>query len=240
MQTNMTSDQLYETLKMVVSPDSSIGVHNVWARDSEKSNLELASNILQNGLKITNRSYGIVGNVKMLGSINEFDQNDAYNLTKYSYGYQEDSDIVTIVVAIPETLKLLDDTEVYLGKYLKFDGGYGKDDTRALSMPINYLEVLPQEFIVGVYHSKMNESLGDFIINQSYIGLRTEEEQKLFNTQFFDSIKAISRDWLKFDTDSFLLALRRISMSQILFDGKSDFYVESFVEKYDEQIQIKK
>lgn len=181
--------ELEDILKQIVIPNSSIGVHGI-KYNGKDSNIDVANKILNQGLDINMECYGLVGTICMFGKV---EQCNFKEITGYVYGCDEHKNIVNVIVAIPETIPMIDGDEYFIGDFPEYKYGYGKNDDRARCNSFNYFtddnNRFPTEFIVGYIKNKYRHiSEGfeeEFILNENYIGLKTPIERLIY----FDSIK---------------------------------------------------
>jgi len=213
---NITEEQLQEILEQIVIPGSSIGVHSI---DTNDTGLQIYDSILKEGLRI-NKSYGLVGTISFENPIEQF---NAYNITSYEHGMDKNNIINNVIVAIPET-GYINEEQYYIGQFFKYNGGYGKNDERANSIPLNWIkENLPKELIVGLYINDTTTGKRSLIINPDYISFKSETEQQEFSKKLFSMA-----DHYVFNDSDYMVAQ--------MYPNPSP-YEESFIKKYEEITQ---
>ncbi len=224
---NITGEELQKHLESIIIPESSIGVHGI---STSNDGIIIYRKIISNGLEIHHSYAGIVSTVCFINPQENPDTFDIKDITGYCYGIDKNNMLCNVIIAIPEIMELPDGRSIYLGKFLKYNNGYGKNDQRAFSVPINMIEKVPSQFIVGLYIRELNKYEGNFILNNNYIGLQTRENQQEFASKFYRQCNdLLSKKILTFDE------IGRESARKIttLRTFANDFYYNSFINKYD-------
>ena len=202
MYTNITDEQLKELLTNIIIPGSSIGVHGIGHSDNV---IDVYNQIVETGLNITTPSYGVVGNVTFINPEENPDSYDIHDITSYTYGDIINNKKYTVIIAIPNIMELPYGPKYFVGNFYKFSG-YGKDDDRARSLPINKnISKVPSEFIVGAHIKEFNDKYyiinESFLLNNNYIGLKNSDEQQLFYEKFLDNNEELYYNLLTLDED---------------------------------------
>ena len=187
------AEEFKKEMEGIIIPGSTIGVHGMRIENENRIVNDISS-ILTKGL-IINHPSGIVGNVALFGTTDDWGYEEIYD---YAY-YFSDNYVVNFVIAIPETFITSND-DIYLtclgdaADYRKNKGlqNYNKD---VLNNWINeYISIkrcIPKEFIVGVMIYEKQTDRNIYMFNKNYYGNLSLEAQKLFSDSLINDIKNI-------------------------------------------------
>ena len=226
--TDITDMQLEKILHEIVIPGSTIGLHGI---STSGDGADKYKSIENSGLK-NNTAYGIVGTVEFINLPENPTKFNISDITQYRYGVDGNQISYTVIIAIPEVLELSDGQVVYLGRFLKYHM-FGKDDERAIYVPINWIKNIPSEFIVGAYTKNLKTHKTSFTLNKNYLGLKENKQQQAFATNFYTNFFELTYNFhkkklLTFDEETIDFIKKLISSG---YD--ENFYYNSFIEKYD-------
>lgn len=233
---NINEEKLQEIIQNVVLPNSNIGVHKMtgpYANDYEQAKI-IYDKILEEGFKTRGgekASHGIISHVAMCGLS---DNNISKNILNWEFGnYIQES--IKIIFAIPSIIES-NGKKYYIGEYPEM--GIGVDADSESIQYGKFVEKIPKEFILGhlkITHGPGNEKLFwtskyDFVLNNNYIGLKSQEEQQ----QFFDNYESCLRSLhiLTFDEIGYNFA-DRMSTARTQRE-QSNYYCQKYFEKYEE------
>ena len=170
------------TLEEIIPSDYSIGIHGI----SGENPLEKAKQILENGIKI-NGWGGILSTAQMHSVLSLLSPEERKSIKEYRYSFDSNGNWANIIVAVPETIKIIDDT-YFLGHYNNCSHSFQKgDDKSGAYLPVTKytaaIGMVPKEFIVGIAYGNLNSGAINFIPNSEFIAKKTLEDQLLLIEQ---------------------------------------------------------
>jgi len=180
-----------------LDPNYSIGIHGVTGAGNH---LEKIPSILSQGLRLKGWG-GILSNVAMFGQIKDLTERDYKELYDYTYGADNEGNIINIFFAFPETYTTEEGREFYLGNFPKVSG-YAKGQAEAGDHnPLNKIsemqEVIPKEFILGYSVMKMETDNFSFYKNPNFYpyldGFDKQFEQLLDKNNVLDTATATKK-----------------------------------------------
>lgn len=233
---NISEEKLQEILQNVVLPDSNIGVHNmtVFFANNYTEAKKVYDEILDVGFVCRGGEkayHGIISHVAMCGLNNDY---IADKVLAWDFGLRKNEGI-KIIFAIPSII-ISNNKEYYIGEYPQCAAENIEAESITYGMSVHRI---PKEFILGHLKIKyISDNQGnavkpiyDFVLNNNYIGIKSEEEKK----QFFDTYEETLKNKLIFTLDErgykMASAIKNESGSSIFGDT---YYVRKFFNKYDE------
>lgn len=219
---NTIIKEIYE----IIIPKSYIGVHGI-TKSSDV--VESGKKILINGLDNYYRG-GLNSNCTIFGQLGNFEFEKVLN---YSYYKDKNNFYGNIIIAIPNTMYDIYDNEYFIGPFEDYylsnnDDRIKKACQHPFNAWINSKQKLKSEFILGCYIKNQKNNINYFMLNENYIGLKSESEKKVF----FESIK----------DELIHHGLKNLNENYIFLNKKS-FYGENlirYLEKEDKKEIIKK
>lgn len=211
---NINTEQLNALMKKIIVKNSSVGVHGAGVRNREiASNTDwnvVYNNILSSGLQLYDtgcEQHGISGHIDMRGKIENIPNTETYI---QEYKTFKDHMVCDIIIAIPETIKDINDVIYYLGDYsneVSGDDIIFKDNER-FYFPLNRIKTLPKEFIVGciVYEYNKIENGVTYYQNENYYGLLSDDKKG----RLIDELTLQKAHMLKFIDHDYNIAKKRL------------------------------
>lgn len=205
-------------LGLLVSPDTSVGVHGI----SKECTKELFDEIMMNGLNV-NGWGGVLSTCVMFGPCDEMQDYDFDRLLNYVYSVDNNGNCANVIVGIPSSFKDKDNNQYFGGIFkaqVKTDFYAKGRDEYGANLPINnYIEQLkkiPSEFIVGVLFYNSNDKQLYFYINKNYI----DYKGPTFKKEFFEKNKdmLLGNNVLNLDDiDHYFEIAKRFNIDEGLF-----------------------
>lgn len=209
----MNHEDIIKKIIDIIIPDSYIGVHGIYKFHNISLNIQ---NILQHGL-YHNYAGGLNSNTTLLGEIGDFDFNKVlqYNRTSDENGF-----CYTAVIAIPKIITDINGEQFFIGPFEDIYLGNHEDRINYVCKHpfnawVNHKKCTLSQFIVGVYIKKEDGQYVDFILNDNYLGLKSENERRIF----FEGVKEELIRW----------GLRNLKDTDSRFNDNS-FYMQNFFE----------
>lgn len=221
-------------IKSLIDRDSTLAVHGISLNGADICDTVMAI-LGSNGLN-TNRNSNLYFNCNIVGNENNLRE-------ALSYVYSNDGKYVTLLLAIPKTIKNALREELYMGTlpnsgtYL--DDKYNKDyDDFLINMFIRSTGYIPREFIVGaVIGTNTKDGVyEDFAINPRYYGLLDEDAKRRFGNQFLDTAfkeAMIAEDFYKInditieEIDKRIAILKRFGQNTLFFEQLREYVLNN-------------
>lgn len=186
------NEKMIKEIKDIIIPESCICVHGI----TKSSDVILSSkNILKSGLNNYYRG-GLSSNCTIFGQLETIDFQKILN---YSYYKDENNFYGNIIIAIPNVMSDIYGNRYFIGSFEDYYLGNNDEKIlKACKHPfnawINDTKIINNGFIVGSYIKNKENDINYFILNENYIGLKTENDRRIF----FENIKQdLSRYGLK-------------------------------------------
>ena len=233
---NINEEKLQEILQNVVLPDSNIGVHKMtgFFANNYTEAKKVYDEILDVGFVCRGGEkgyHGIISHVAMCGLNNDY---VADKVLDWDFGVRKKEGI-KIIFAIPSII-ISNNKEYYIGEYPQCAAENIEAESITYGKLVNRI---PKEFILGhlkIKYTSENQEIADkpiydFVLNNNYIGIKSEEEKK----EFFDTYEETLKNKLIFTLDErgykMASAIKNESGSSIFGDT---YYVRKFFNKYNE------
>lgn len=221
-------------IKSLIDRDSTLAVHGISLNGADICDTVM-SILGSNGLN-TNRNSNLYFNCNIVGNDNNLRE-------ALSYVYSNNGKYVTLLLAIPKTIKNALGEEFYMGAlpnsgtYL--DDKYNRDyDEFLINMFIRNTGYIPREFIVGavIGTNNIDEVYEDFLINPRYYGILDEDAKRRFGSQFLNTAfneSMISEDFYKIngitieEIDKRITLLKRFGQNTLFFEQLREYVLNS-------------
>lgn len=221
-------------IKSLIDRDSTLAVHGISLNGADICDIVMPI-LGSNGLN-TNRNSNLYFNCNIVGNDNNLRE-------ALSYVYSNNGKYVTLLLAIPKTIKNALGEEFYMGAlpnsgtYL--DDKYNRDyDEFLINMFIRNTGYIPREFIVGavIGTNNIDEVYEDFLINPRYYGILDEDAKRRFGSQFLNTAfneSMITEDFYKIngitieEIDKRITLLKRFGQNTLFFEQLREYVLNS-------------
>ena len=221
-------------IKSLIDRDSTLAVHGISLNGADICDTVMAI-LGSNGLN-TNRNSNLYFNCNIVGNDNNLRE-------ALSYVYSNNGKYVTLLLAIPKTIKNALGEKFYMGTFPNsgtyLDDKYNRDyDEFLINMFIRNTGYIPREFIVGAVIGTNNndEVYEDFLINPRYYGILDEDVKRRFGSQFLNTAfneSMITEDFYKIngitieEIDKRITLLKRFGQNTLFFEQLREYVLNS-------------
>ena len=239
---NIDQSKLQEVINAVVGQNASIGVHGISTSDEskeEKDPKNVLVSIMSEGLRMSTRHTGLTGTIRFLDL-----EDCAYDIIGHAAYQTEDENgiIYRVICALPEVMEDKNGEKYYLGKYDNVRQ-LGKDNIKVQTLPTHDLSSLPKEFIVGFLAQNVDTGKATFVLNKNYYNIQDEEKKRNIEDTFLQNLKSdknSNMNLLPLNEDGYEKATKICEIySKIGQEPINEYYLKSFIEKYNEQGKVK-
>lgn len=228
------NEKKMKEIKSLIDRDSTLAVHGISLNGADICDTIMAI-LGSNGLN-TNCNSNLYFNCNIVG--NEDNLREAL-----SYVYSNDGKYVTLLLAIPKTIKNALGEDFYMGTLPNsgtcLDDKYNKDyDDFLINMFIRNTGYIPREFIVGavIGTNNIDEVYEDFLINPRYYVFLDEDTKRKFGSQFLNTAfneAMIAEDFYKInditteEIDKRIAILKRFGQNTLFFEQLREYVLNS-------------